>query len=368
MRVGVDIRDLRIARTGARTYLEELIKEFKKLESDNIQFHFYDTKIPVYTGRNKLLKLIEHIRFFIWKQIQLPLKAASDGCDILFCTDYFAPYIHLRFKTITVFHDAFFFEYPSHYNKLWLLIFKSIGIKAARRSFAIVTPTAYTKQRISELAGIARDKIRVIYEGPKSLITSDADSYYNEVPLPENYILHVGTMEKRKNIVRLLEAFKLLLNHHPALKLVLVGQFSPKKDMDNREEIMNYINENELHNHVIFTGYLSDVQLHYYYNNALAYIFPSLNEGFGIPVLEAFRAGIPVLVSGNSCLPEVGGDAVEIFNPHDSVDIYNKIESVLSDKDRSSKMVSRGLKRLEQFSWENAAKQLEELFRKAAAH
>lgn len=367
MKVAVDIRDLKIARTGARTYLEELIREFKKLESDSMKFHFYDTKIPVYTGRNKILKVIEHIRFFFWKQVQLPVKAALDGCDIVLCTDYFVPYIHLKFKTIVVFHDAFFFEYPSHYNNLWLLIFRSIGIKAAKRSFAIVTPTYYTKEKISKLAGIHHDRIRVIYEGPKSLTTGDEKTGNDMVPLPENYILHVGTMEKRKNIVRLLEAFKLLLNNHPAMKLVLIGQFSPKKDMDDRDLIMKYITKNELNEHVIFTGYVNDALLHTFYKNALAYVFPSLNEGFGIPVLEAFRAGTPVLVAGNSCLPEVGGNAVEVFDPYNPADIFNKIESVLSDNERQSQMVNMGLKRLERFSWTHAAEEFVELFRKASA-
>lgn len=366
VKIAVDIRDLRIARTGARTYLEELIREFKRLEIDTIQFYFYDTGIPVYTGRSRILKLIEHIRFFIWKQIQLPLKAAADGCDIIFCTDYFVPYIHLGYKTISVFHDAFFFEYPGHYNKLWLLLFKSIGTGAANRSFAIVTPTMHTKERISELAGISRDKIRVVYEGPKSLTISETKISSDPEAILEKYLLHVGTMEKRKNIVRLLKAFKLLLNNHKSMKLVLIGQFSPKKDMDDREEIMKYIAENDLGKNVIFPGYVSDTELYSYYKNAMVYVFPSLNEGFGIPILEAFQAGIPVLVAGNSCLPEVGGGAVEIFDPYDPTDIFNKIERVLSDNERRDQMVRMGMERLEQFSWENAAKELVKLFREAS--
>ena len=172
LRIAVDVRDLRIAKTGARTYLAELIREFKIRNSADVQLFFYDTGITVYTGRNKFLKLIEHIRFFFWKQIQLPFKAAADRCDIVFCTDYFVPIIHWRYKTVVVFHDAFFFEYPGHYNKLWLFLFKTLGISAAKRSLAIVTPTYYTKKRIAEFSGISGEKIRVIYEGPKTFETS----------------------------------------------------------------------------------------------------------------------------------------------------------------------------------------------------
>src|SRR4051812_34674732 len=116
LKIGVDVRDLRIAKTGARTYLDELIKEFKLLENDKVRFFYFDASIPVYTGRGKFLKLVEHIRFITWKQVILPLKAFFRNCDVIFCSDFFVPYMHLGYKTIPVLHDAFFFEYPEHYN------------------------------------------------------------------------------------------------------------------------------------------------------------------------------------------------------------------------------------------------------------
>lgn len=364
MKVAVDVRDLRIAKSGAKTYLEELIQEFKQYQGPDIQFVFYDTVFPVYTGRNKIFKLIEHIRYFFWKQVQLPVKLIADGCDVIFCTDYFVPYIHFRYKTITVFHDAFFYEYPGHYNKLWLFLFRTIGVSAAKRSFAIVTPTNYTKDRITALSGIPGDKIRVIYEGPKTFNTSN-NKEINTPKISGPYLLHVGTMEIRKNIVNLIKAYHFLIGKHPDLKLVLIGQFSPKETIDDRDKIMSYILENDLTKHVIFPGYVSDDELNLYYKGATAYVFPSLNEGFGIPVLEAFRAGIPVLVADNTCLPEVGGDAVLTFDPNDPVDIKNKLESVINDPKLANAMVLKGHKRLALFNWKSAAVQLVSLFKEA---
>src|SRR5690606_20379164 len=113
--VGVDIRDLRIAKTGSKTYLEEIYNQFKSNNYD-CRFVFFDTSIPVYTGRYKIFKLIEHIRFLVWKQLILPIKAYRNNCDILFCTDYFLPYFTPGFKTAVVFYDSFFYEYSGHYN------------------------------------------------------------------------------------------------------------------------------------------------------------------------------------------------------------------------------------------------------------
>src|SRR5690606_35761853 len=93
--IGVYIRDLKIARTGTQTYLNELCHQFKQLEGENYKFYFFDTAIPVYVGEKKLFKLIEHVRYQVWKQLILPLRAWSKKCDLLFCTDNFVPYIHL---------------------------------------------------------------------------------------------------------------------------------------------------------------------------------------------------------------------------------------------------------------------------------
>ena len=118
IRVAIDIRDLKLATTGSLTYLEAVVHEFKK-GRPGFEFLFFDTNYAPYLGSNPLLKIREHIRFFIWKQITLPWKAYQNQCDIVFCTDYFVPICKLKFVTIPVFHDAFFKEYPAHYNRLW---------------------------------------------------------------------------------------------------------------------------------------------------------------------------------------------------------------------------------------------------------
>ena len=271
--IGIDTRDLQIAKTGTRTYLEELCNQFK-INDPRFQFYFLDTSIPVYTGKNKLLKLVEQLRFIFWKQITLPIKAVYHRCDIVFCTDYFVPFLHLGFITIPVFHDAFFWEYPGHYNKYWLILFKILGLGAAKRSPFIITPSLYTRKRINCFSGIPIEKIVCIYEAPKSLPAKPAwaeqRSILNLYPvLSQPFLLHVGTFEKRKNLPVLIKAFaQLSRTDYPFFKLVLIGQVSPKKDMDDCGIIAELIKQNELEDRVILTGYVNDEVLRIFYQKA----------------------------------------------------------------------------------------------------
>ncbi len=365
--VGVDIRDLRIAKTGGKTYLEEITLQFKKNQGE-CNFIFFDTSIPVYTGKYKIFKLIEHIRFFIWKQFILPLKAYINNCDILFCSDYFSPYFSPGFKTVVVFYDSFFYEYPAHYNSLWLKLFKTLAVGAARKAERVITITEYTKKQIAHFTGINPDKIVSIHLAPKGTVIAEPDpSYIPFLHVPSSkFILHVGTLEKRKNLARLIEALHLLhQTGYTDYSLVLVGQPSPKSDMDGSQEIYDTISRLGIKDSVLLSGYASDQDLGYFYKNAELYVFPSVNEGFGLPVLEAFHHQLPVLVADNTCLPEVGGDAVLSFDPFNSVDISSKIQQVIEDRELRENLIRKGNERLKLFSWEKNARELVKIFKGA---
>lgn len=367
--IGVDVRDLQLAKTGTKTYLEELCKEFKKLNSTNIRFCFLDAIIPVYTGNNRLWKLTEHLRFQLWKQVMLPLKAYYNNCDVVFCTDNVVPIIHLGYQTIPVFHDAFFFENPEHYGKLWLWLYKKTAIPAAKRSAFIITPSAYAKKQLISYLAIDIDKLIVIHEGPKALNNephTDTDSIFERFAIDKgNYLLHVGSMFKRKNIPALINAFgEIKKTGYPNLKLVLAGSTAAGNSESDHKAIMAAVKANNLDGSVVFTHYLTDADLARLYKNALAYVFPSVNEGFGIPVLEAFQYGLPVLVANNTALPEVGDDAVLQFDPFDEDDIALKIKLILDEPALRLKMISKGRNRLKEFSWHFTALQLIQAFRK----
>ena len=368
IKVAVDVRDLQISASGARSYLESVIIEFKK-EHPGFAFYFLDAKTKAYTGNHFLLKLKEQLSYFLWKQFVLPYQAKQLGCRVLFCSDFMVPYFSLGIKTIPVFHDAFFWEYPEHYNKYWLVFFRNLGLAAAKKSAYLVAPTQYAANQLSKYTGLSQAKIAVIGEAPKTILDKikEGDVSQNiQAILSSSYILHVGTLEKRKNIPALIRAFKIVKsNGFPNLKLVLVGKASNKITLDDSLAIRDVINQEQLSADVILTGYLHDKDVQQLYQNAKLYVFPSINEGFGIPVLEAFKHNVPVVIANNTCLPEVAGLGAKSFNPYDITEIAQTITLLLNDQTMRQSYIEKGKEQLQKFSWEKTASSLMQLFKKA---
>ena len=369
IKIAIDVRDLRIAKTGARTYLEEICRELQK-EHPGFSVYFMDTWLPVYTGKNKLLKIIEHIRFFCWKQIVLPLICFAKGIDILYCTDYFVPLIKLNYKTAVVFHDAFFWEYPEQYNRLWLKLLNTIGLWAARGADWVITVSDYSRKQIVRYTGIRPEKIHVVHLAPKRSMGQQktaATPLTNPLEQPnKKYILHVGVLEKRKNLPNLIRAYHGLLQEgYTDYDLVLAGGRIHKEKLDDSTQIRQLIKAYQLENRVILPGFVPDAALEVYYANASVYAFVSVNEGFGLPVLEAFQHHLPTLISDNSSLPEVGGDAVLTCNPFDVEDIREKLKQLISNPALQQQLKEKGQQRLAQFSWQKSTAALLQLFREA---
>ena len=370
IKVAVDVRDLQISASGARSYLESVIIEFKK-EHPGFAFYFLDATTKAYTGNHFLLKLKEQLSYFLWKQFVLPYQAKQLGCRVLFCSDFMVPYFSLGIKTIPVFHDAFFWEYPEHYNKYWLLFFRNLGLAAAKKSAYVVTPTQYASNQLAKYTGINYNKIQVIGEAPKTIATlisqNETTAIVKQI-LNLDYILHVGTLEKRKNLVALIQAFKIVREDgFPNLKLVLVGKASNKITLDDSSAIKEAIKEQQLTNDIILTDYLCDAEVQQLYQKAKLYVFPSINEGFGIPVLEAFKYQVPVVIANNTCLPEVAGQEAKSFNPFSVKEMANAISTLLKDEALRQSYIEKGNAQLQNFSWDKTAGALMQLFKKAVA-
>jgi len=370
IKVAVDVRDLQISASGARSYLESVIIEFKK-DHPGFAFYFLDAKRKAYTGNHFLLKLKEQLSYFLWKQFVLPYQAKQLGCRVLFCSDFMVPYFSLGIKTIPVFHDAFFWEYPEHYNKYWLLVFRNLGLAAAKKSAYVVTPTQYASNQLVKYTGINSNKIQVIGEAPKTIDTSISDNETTAIVkqiLNLDYILHIGTLEKRKNLTALIQAFKIVReNGFPNLKLVLVGKASNKITLDDSRAIKDAIMQQQSTNEVILTDYLCDAEVQQLYQKAKLYVFPSINEGFGIPVLEAFKYQVPVVIANNTCLPEVAGQGAKSFNPFSVQEMANAMSTLLKDEALRQSYIEKGNAQLQNFSWKKTSAALMQLFKKAVA-
>ena len=368
IKIGVDITDLKFAKTGQKTFLESICKEFNNLNKERYVFQYFTYPFTNFDSRNKALIFFNHLMYQVWKQLLLPILLIWNKCDILFCTDYYVPYFHIGFKSVQVIHDAFFLEYPSHYNKYWLYIYKTFSLSAARKSTFIVTPTEYAKVKINQYTKIPLERIVVVSEGPKAFNNVTQDLQVSERIKNikgVKYILHVGVFEKRKNLLFLIKAFNILIKSgYSDYKLVIVGKGTGRVESDDTPNILNIISDLQLSKNIVLTGYLSDKELRYVYENAYMYVFPSYNEGFGIPILEAFQFGLPVLVADNTCLPEVGGNGVITFNPFNTQELVDKITILIEDNNLRQQLIQNGHERLKLYSWEKTAHTLLTIFDK----
>ncbi len=204
-------------------------------------------------------------------------------------------------------------------------------------------------------------KIKVVYQGRKTIredvgITSYTQQAFNALA-GKPYILHVGVLEKRKNLAFLIRVVYEIRKTHD-VKLLLVGRPNPKIFNNSEKEILDTITALNMEEHVVFTGYVPDEDLPALYKSALVYAFPSIYEGFGIPILEAFHFQLPVAVANNSCLQEIGGDAVSSFDPFYLEDAKKVLLSLVHSPEIREKQISLGNELSRSFSWDKSGNEI----------
>jgi glycosyltransferase involved in cell wall biosynthesis len=308
-------------------------------------------------GNNAFAKLIRHFQFFFYKQITLPVLTFLNGASVLICTDYVAPVFTPGFKTIVVFHDAFFWEYPLHYSALWLRMFKAAALAGAKKTVAIIAPSEYAKKQIALHTSISAEHIKVVYEAPKTFAPINPQSPAQTNPqspaqISAPYFLHVGTLAKHKNLSLLIEAFAKSDKH---LKLVLVGGAPSSVHNSDVPNIKAAIQKHNLQNQVVLTGYLSNAEVANWYANALGYVFPSYNEGFGLPILEAMQYKLPIIAANNTCLPEIAQGGALYFDPSNTDQLAVQMQAIVTNTPAVMATLDAQPAVLQQFSWDKAA-------------
>ncbi len=360
MRIAVDIRDLAFAKTGIRTVHEELIKGLQNQHGDVVLLKPNSLAPP----QSRIAKIVEHLKYFWWKQYILPKMVRRSGSDVLLCNDYVAPYFTRGFKAFPFFHGTNFWEFKSHYNPVWRRYFSFMAVSAAKRSARIVVNSLFTKKKLEDVLGIPGSKVSVIPLGPKSLNVSEDRTFLTSRNLTaQGYLLHVGVMEKRKNLVNLIKAFSLIEGTDK--KLVLIGQRGPKNDMDDYQNIVQTIQDLGIQDKVMLTGHVSEGELLAAYRHAALLVFPSKYEGFGIPVLEALQHGIPVVTSRYGAFLEILGKDWPTFNADNPTDIARVVQKILDDSYLRNDLVNKGEQVLLKYNWNNSVKELLAIFQDA---
>jgi glycosyltransferase involved in cell wall biosynthesis len=259
------------------------------------------------------------------------------------------PRIPMR-QAIATFHDLFVMT-GEYSTPEFRARFTLQARDAAARAQAVIAVSEFTRQQVISLLGVEPERVHVVHHGTRRLAMADGP------PLArQNIILNVGAVQTRKNIARLVEAFEAL---DPAWRLVLAGSHGY-----GAAEIMERIARSTASARIHVTGYVSPVELAEWYARARIFAFPSLDEGFGMPVLEAMAAGVPVITSNRSALPEVAGDAALLVDPTDTEALTAALRSLTANEDLQRDYAQRGRVRAQQFTWEKAVSQTWRVYQK----
>jgi glycosyltransferase involved in cell wall biosynthesis len=268
-----------------------------------------------------------------------------------------APLMLCPVKRLITIHDVFPLSFPGHSTALENIIYRFWLPYAVKHVDALITDSLQSKSDIQKFLHVSCEKITVIPLSAAKHFKGLAPLEINQVltcyGITQPYILYVGSIEPRKNLLRLLAAFSLLCQWSPKFKLVIVG--SP--NLWKSSPAAQFAEQKGLNDRVYFTGYVPDADLPALYNGADLFCFPSLYEGFGLPVLEAMACGTPVITSNTSSLPEIAGDAALLIDPYNIDAITAAMRRILEDSTLAQDLREKGLARARQFSWEKTAHQ-----------
>ena len=325
-------------------------------------------KDTTYKGaQSKIQKLNFHLDYFRWKEFQLPDLVKKHQPDVLVCLDFVSPAASLPCRRLTVIHDAFFWQMPQNYPKWWRNYFLRLIKKGLREKTEIVTTTEYSKNSLRDYLGKSLP-IAVVYQAPKGLEEEAHHGFLEENKLEnDQYFLHIGTFDKRKNLPLLVRSYAEFLNRtNSHKKLVLAGGPGQSSIMNDLPIVRDLVASLGLEGKVLLPGYLTDGEVKALYDGAFAYVFPSENEGFGIPVLEAMGFGVPVIHSDQPALMEVAGGAGLAFATGVQSDLTEKMILLHRETERKTMMIQAGNIRFKDFSAEKFISAFHEIILRSA--
>ena len=365
MKIAIDAADLCDERIdGTRIYIKNVLDHLGGVgEKDSFFIYLKGEinkeldfkKFPNYSPKRSSA-------YFFWTQLKLSSELRRDNPQVLWMPLQTIPFfMDKKIKTVVTIHDLAFKFFPDHFppkDRFLLSLFTRKAIEGATKIIAV---SENTKKDIQEQFGVKEEKIKVIYHGyNKQLFNptrakdrSEITAVKNKYRITGDYILYTGAIQPRKNLNVLIKAFEDLKGNatHKDKKLVIAGA---KAWM--YQEVVKQIEFSQYKKDIIMTGPYETKELPWLLGGARVFVFPSLYEGFGIPVLEAMACGTPVVCSSNSSLPEVGGDAPEYFDAQSFSELSAKLKMVLENEELRETMRSKGLNRAEKFSWEKCAR------------
>jgi glycosyltransferase involved in cell wall biosynthesis len=388
MKIGVDACCWGNKR-GFGRFTRDLLEALLEIDEENEYLFFIDSETEdLDTIPTQVKKIVANTKFSSVKAASaegrrslkdlwaLSREVWRHKVDVFFFPAVYSYFpIFNRTKIIVTIHDVIADHHPELVfpNKKLKFFWKLKQNTAVRQADLILTVSDYSKRQISEYFKLKESRLRVISEGargvfkvlPKTGAIDETLVRYGLKP-DEKFLLYVGGISPHKNLDTLIDAFKQISRKEANIKLVLVGDYKDDPFFSAYPVLKRMVSELDLETKVVFTGFVPDEDLARLYNAAVLLVFPSLEEGFGLPAIEAMACGTPVAASDCSSLPEVLGAAGRFFNPRDMNSMAEAIEAILADEHLQHAMKETGLQRTQQFLWRKAAEQTLAVFHELA--
>lgn len=374
MRILYDARTIRQERTGVGVYTYNLLRHLFRIDSENTytclflrgqvpnEFQDLSTCDPIEVN----VDYQHHPRGDIWENVHLPGLARKLGCTLLHGPAFLVPWRKQSLKIVVTLHDLIAYRMPQNYRFAYRRYLKLAIRRAAHVADRIIVDSQCTKRDLQEILRVREERIAIVYLAPspefRILPEAEKEPKRKNYQLPERFVLCVGSLEPRKNHIALIKAFEILKQRHDLPhSLVLVGDTAK-----GGGEVSRAIAHSPYAAEIQLRPYTAEQDLLYFYNCAALFVFPSLYEGFGLPLLEAMACGVPVVAGKVASVPEVAGDAAMLVEPTDVEKLAQAMADMLMYEDQRVLWRQKGLRHVTNFSWTQTARDTLEVYRTVA--
>jgi len=355
---------------GYSRFIIGLLSEMLNQNPNDTFLCVYDNKksVPFSTAANVVFKAIgpkarHPLAWKFWYDISLTRVSKQFNAECLISLDGFCS-LTSSIPQILAIHDVAFLHYPQGINSIYAAYYKFFTPLFIAKAKHIITVSEFSKADIIMHYPAAKDKISVVYnaadKGFSPIDDTTKDLVKQQMTEGKEYFLYVGAIHPRKNLINLLKGFSWFKKRYQSnMKLVLAGRMAWKNEL-----FLKQLETYKYRSDVVVTGYVEEQKLQEIVGAAYAMVYPSFWEGFGLPVLEAMQSGVPVIISNNSSLPEIAGEAGFLVNPDNAEDWGQAMGILFKDENHRNQLIQNGLLRSKDFSWENSAQKLKSIINK----
>jgi glycosyltransferase involved in cell wall biosynthesis len=367
MRIGIEAqRIFRQKKHGMDIVILEILRQLQKIETPHQYFVYAqpdnDTNTLHSTDSVKV-QLRGPALYPIWEQYILPKESKKDKIDLLHCTSNTAP-ITINVPLVVTIHDIIYLEKKVSnkgvlYQKLGGIYRRWNVPQIAKKASMIVTVSNYERNRIIERLNLPEEKVRTVYNACSKHFSNEYSpeellAFRKQMNLPERFVLLLGNTDPKKNIPNIIRTLGLLHQRKQLDFTLVITDFK----IEHLMSLLKEQNNEHLLKHIMLVGYINNQELPKIYKLARLFLYPSLRESFGIPILEAMQCGTPLITSNTSAMPEIAGEGATLIDPTQIEDIAEKIVKLLDDTTLRDRVIAYGLERVKLFSWKQTTEQM----------